>query len=52
MNRILPLIEQSVETAPDLTKSSTESIRLQEKESIRLLINYGLNEIEEELLLV
>ncbi len=37
-----------IPVAEDLSK---ESIRLQEKESIRLLINYGLNEIEEEQLL-
>jgi DNA primase len=45
------LVEKSVDVPPELAKFTTESIRLQEKESIRLLINYGLNEIEEELLL-
>ncbi|MBR9998576.1 MAG: DNA primase [Cyclobacteriaceae bacterium] len=47
----ISLIEKTAETTLDRSKSSTESIRLQEKESIRLLINYGLNEIEEEILL-
>lgn len=45
------LIEKTTEEVSDLTKFSTESIRLQEKESIRLLIIYGLDEIEEEILL-
>jgi DNA primase len=47
----ISLIEKTAEEAPDLRNFTNESIRLQEKESIRLLINYGLNEIEEELLL-
>jgi len=47
----IALIEKTTEGAKDLTKFTEESIRLQEKESIRLLINYGLNEIEEEILL-
>jgi len=47
----ISLIEKSMEEMTDLKSFSKESIRLQEKESIRLLINYGLNEIEEELLL-
>jgi DNA primase len=47
----ISLIEKTTREDPDLTKFTTESIRLQEKESIRLLINYGLNEIEEEILL-
>jgi DNA primase len=47
----ISLIEKATEVVSDLTKLTSESIRLQEKESIRLLINYGLNEIEEEILL-
>jgi DNA primase len=47
----IALVEKTAEGEPDITKFSLESIRLQEKESIRLLINYGLNEIEEEILL-
>jgi DNA primase len=46
----ISLVEQASEVV-DLKNFTQESIRLQEKESIRLLINYGLNEIEEELLL-
>jgi DNA primase len=47
----ITLIETTTRQETDLSRYSTESIRLQEKESIRLLINYGLNEIEEEILL-
>jgi DNA primase len=44
----ISLIEQSMETQTDIGKNMGEGIHLQEKESIRLLINYGLNKIEEE----
>ncbi len=47
----ITLIEKTTKESKDYTKITEERIRLQEKESIRLLINYGLNEIEEELLL-
>ncbi len=43
------LVEKTLEKEPAARIMAEESIRLQEKESIRLLINYGLNEIEEEL---
>ena len=45
----IELIEKSINTeAPESINKVAESIHLQEKESIRLLINYGLNKIEEE----
>lgn len=45
----ITLIEQTMEVQDRSTGNKVEeSIKLQEKESIRLLINYGLNKIEEE----
>jgi DNA primase len=44
----ISLIEQTINVEPDTLNKVEESILLQEKESIRLLINYGLNKIEEE----
>ena len=44
----LELIENTIESVSEPENYLKESIRLQEKESIRLLINYGLNRIEEE----
>ena len=44
----ITLIEQSVEVQHDRVNEVEVSIQLQERESIRLLINYGLNKIEEE----
>jgi len=42
------LIENAIESISEPPNQLEESIRLQERESIRLLINYGLNRIEEE----
>jgi DNA primase len=45
----IELIERSITTqTPESLNKVAESMLLQEKESIRLLINYGLNKIEEE----
>jgi DNA primase len=44
----ISLIEKSMEVQTETINKVEESIRLQEKESIRLLINYGLNKLEEE----
>ena len=44
----LPPVERTIEVQPNLETLSKESIRLQERESIRLLISYGTNKIEEE----
>jgi len=42
------LIENAIESISEPPNQLEESIRLQERESTRLLINYGLNRIEEE----
>jgi len=44
----IELIEKSMDVQQEPVHEVEESIKLQEKESIRLLINYGLNKIEEE----
>lgn len=44
----ITLIEKGIETEQASAAKIEDSIYLQEKESIRLLINYGLNKIEEE----
>lgn len=44
----ITLIEQSIDVQHDKINGVEESLKLQERESIRLLINYGLNKIEEE----
>ncbi len=44
----IELIEKSIDVQQEPVLEVEESIKLQEKESIRLLINYGLNKIEEE----
>ncbi len=44
----IELIEKSMDVQQEAVHEVEESIKLQEKESIRLLINYGLNKIEEE----
>ena len=44
----IDLIEKTIEVQQEPVNKVQESIKLQEKESIRLLINYGLNKIEEE----
>ncbi|MGD9329138.1 MAG: DNA primase, partial [Cyclobacteriaceae bacterium] len=44
----IELIEKSIDVQHEPVHEVEESIKLQEKESIRLLINYGLNKIEEE----
>lgn len=42
------LVEELIHEAEVNTIDQSDQIRVQERESIRLLINYGLNEIEEE----
>jgi DNA primase len=44
----IELIEKTIDVQQEAVHEVEESIKLQEKESIRLLINYGLNKIEEE----
>lgn len=44
----IELIEKTIDVQQEPINEVEESIKLQEKESIRLLINYGLNKIEEE----
>ncbi len=44
----IELIEKSIDVQQEPVHEVEESIKLQEKECIRLLINYGLNKIEEE----
>ena len=44
----IDLVEKSIDVQQEPVRKVEESIKLQEKESIRLLINYGLNKIEEE----
>jgi DNA primase len=44
----IELIERSLDVQQEPVHEVEESIKLQEKESIRLLINYGLNKLEEE----
>lgn len=45
----IELIKESLKEPQDFLKLSEDSLRLQEKESIRLLINYGLHDVEEEI---
>ena len=44
----IELIEKTIDVQQEPINEVEESIKLQEKESIRLLINYGLNKIEDE----
>jgi DNA primase len=44
----IELVEKSLEVQQEPVHEVQESIKLQEKESIRLLINYGTNKLEEE----
>ena len=44
----IELVEKTLDVQQEQVNKVEESIKLQEKESIRLLINYGLNKIEEE----
>ena len=44
----IELVEKTLDVQQEQVSKVEDSIKLQEKESIRLLINYGLNKIEEE----